>query len=115
MPGYGWIFPCGDGTINVGIGLLPTFRGWREINTTHLMHEWAATAPEHWGIDPDVMPAPATGRRLPMAGSIKPKTGTTWIAVGTTARTYTPLNGPRITATPNNPPLTPAPHQHAQA
>ena len=27
MPGYGWIFPCGDGTINVGIGLLSTFRG----------------------------------------------------------------------------------------
>ncbi len=54
-PGYGWIFPCGDGTINVGIGLLSTFRGWREINTSHLMQEWAATAPAHWGIDPDAM------------------------------------------------------------
>ena len=73
MPGYGWIFPCGDGTINVGIGLLSTFRGWREINTSHLMKEWAATAPEHWGIDPDAMLGPATGGRLPMAGLHPPE------------------------------------------
>ena len=45
MPGYGWIFPCGDGTINVGIGLLSTFRDWKSVNTSHLMEEWAATAP----------------------------------------------------------------------
>ena len=25
MPGYGWIFPVGDGTVNVGAGLLDTF------------------------------------------------------------------------------------------
>src|SRR3546814_13034796 len=82
MPGYGWIFPGGDGTINVGIGLLSTFRGWREINTTHLMHEWAATAPEHWGIAPDAMLAPATGGRLPVAGAIKPTSVPTRIATG---------------------------------
>ncbi|MDP1806036.1 MAG: geranylgeranyl reductase family protein, partial [Acidimicrobiales bacterium] len=96
MPGYGWIFPCGDGTINVGIGLLSTFRGWREINTTHLMHEWAATAPEHWGIDPDAMLEPATGGRLPMAGSIHPKSGPTWIAVGDAAGSINPFNGEGI-------------------
>jgi geranylgeranyl reductase family protein len=96
MPGYGWIFPCGDGTINVGIGLLSTFRGWREINTSHLMHEWAATAPEHWGIDPDAMLGPATGGRLPMAGSIHPKSGPTWIAVGDAAGSINPFNGEGI-------------------
>ena len=26
MPGYGWIFPVGDGTINVGVGLLFNFQ-----------------------------------------------------------------------------------------
>ncbi|HEX6420213.1 MAG TPA: geranylgeranyl reductase family protein, partial [Acidimicrobiales bacterium] len=45
MPGYGWIFPLGDGTINVGIGLLSTFKGYKDVNTSHLMTEWAATAP----------------------------------------------------------------------
>ena len=24
LPGYGWIFPVGDGTVNVGVGLLST-------------------------------------------------------------------------------------------
>ena len=27
LPGYGWIFPVGDGTVNVGVGLLSTFAG----------------------------------------------------------------------------------------
>lgn len=96
MPGYGWIFPCGDGTINVGIGLLSTFRGWREINTSHLMREWAATAPAHWGIDPHAMLGEATGGRLPMAGSIHPKCGPTWIAVGDAAGSINPFNGEGI-------------------
>lgn len=96
MPGYGWIFPCGDGTVNVGIGLLSTFRGWREINTSHLMEEWAATAPERWGIDPGAMLEPATGGRLPMAGSIHPKSGPTWIVVGDAAGSINPFNGEGI-------------------
>ncbi len=45
LPGYGWIFPVGDGTINVGVGLLSTFKGWKEVNTSTLMHEFVATAP----------------------------------------------------------------------
>jgi len=96
MPGYGWIFPCGDGTINVGIGLLSTFRGWRDINTSYLMKEWAATAPAHWGIDPEAMLGEATGGRLPMAGSIHPKSGPTWIVIGDAAGSINPFNGEGI-------------------
>jgi menaquinone-9 beta-reductase len=96
MPGYGWIFPLGDGTINVGIGLLSTFKGYREVNTTHLMNEWAATAPERWGIDPDAMLAPPTGGRLPMAGSVNPKVGPNWLIVGDAAGSINPFNGEGI-------------------
>jgi geranylgeranyl reductase family protein len=96
MPGYGWIFPCGDGTINVGIGLLSTFRGWKDINTTHLMYEWAATLPEHWGIDPDAMLGKATSGRLPMGGSIHPKSGPSWLAVGDACGSINPFNGEGI-------------------
>src|SRR3546814_17800245 len=66
MPGYGWIFPCRDGTINVVIGLLSTFRDWRELNTPHLLHDWVATAPEPWGLDPAAILAPAPGASLPL-------------------------------------------------
>jgi geranylgeranyl reductase family protein len=96
MPGYGWIFPLGDGTINVGIGLLSTFKGYREVNTTHLMQEWAATAPEHWGIDADAILAPATGGRLPMAGSVNPKVGPNWVVIGDAAGSINPFNGEGI-------------------
>ena len=96
MPGYGWIFPLGDGTINVGIGLLSTFKGYKDVNTTHLMTEWAATAPERWGIDPDAMLAPPTGGRLPMAGSVNPKVGPNWLVVGDAAGSINPFNGEGI-------------------
>ncbi len=29
LPGYGWIFPVGDGRVNVGVGLLSTFNQWK--------------------------------------------------------------------------------------
>lgn len=96
LPGYGWIFPVGNGTVNVGIGLLSTFRDWREVNTTHLMNEWAATAPAYWKIDPDAPVAPPTGGRIPMAGSVNPKVGPTWAVVGDAAGSVNPFNGEGI-------------------
>ena len=96
MPGYGWVFPVGNGTINVGIGLLSTFRDWKKVNTSHLMTEWAATLPEHWGVDPDAILAPATGGRLPMAGSVAPKAGPNFLVVGDAAGSINPFNGEGI-------------------
>jgi geranylgeranyl reductase family protein len=96
MPGYGWIFPVGDGQINVGIGLLSTFRDWRSVNTTHIMNEFAATAPEYWGISPDTAVGPPTGGRLPMGGSVEPKVGPTWLVVGDAAGSINPFNGEGI-------------------
>ncbi len=96
LPGYGWIFPVGDGTINVGIGLLSTFRDWREVNTSHLMGEWAATAPDYWKIDPDSPTGAPTGGRIPMAGSVNPKVGPTWAVVGDAGGSVNPFNGEGI-------------------
>ena len=96
LPGYGWVFPLGDGTINVGIGLLSTFKGYRDVNTSHLMREWAATAPAHWGIDPEAMLAPPTGGKLPMGGSVNPKVGPNWLVVGDAAGSINPFNGEGI-------------------
>ncbi len=96
MPGYGWIFPVGDGTINVGIGLLSTFKGYREVNTSHLMSEFAATLPDYWDIDADSPTCAPTGGRIPMAGSVTPKVGPTWAAVGDAAGSVNPFNGEGI-------------------
>ena len=96
LPGYGWIFPVGDGTINVGMGLLSTFRDWKSVNTSHLMDEWAATAPERWGITPEGRCGDPTGGRLPMGGSVGPRVGPTWLAVGDAAGSVNPFNGEGI-------------------
>lgn len=96
LPGYGWIFPVGDGQINVGIGLLSTFRDYKSVNTTHIFNEFAATAPDYWGISPETATSAPTGGRLPMGGAIHPKVGPTWVAVGDAAGSVNPFNGEGI-------------------
>lgn len=96
LPGYGWIFPVGDGTVNVGVGLLSTFRDFKNVNTTHLMNEWALTAPAHWGLTPEGATCAPTGGRLPMGGSVGPKTGISFLVVGDAAGTVNPFNGEGI-------------------
>ena len=96
LPGYGWIFPTGDGEINVGIGLLSTFRDFKTVNTTHILNEYAATAPACWGISPDTATSAPVGGRLPMGGSVEPKVGPNWIVVGDAAGSINPFNGEGI-------------------
>jgi geranylgeranyl reductase family protein len=96
MPGYGWIFPVGDGTVNVGVGLLSTFRDFKSVNTTHLLHEYAATAPGYWELSPEGLCGKPTAGRLPMGGSVGPKAGPTYLVVGDAAGTVNPFNGEGI-------------------
>ena len=72
LPGYGWIFPVGDGRVNVGVGLLSTFKQWKEVNTTKLMESFVGWAPDSWGISPETSCGPPTGGRLPMGLSVGP-------------------------------------------
>ena len=96
LPGYGWIFPVGDGTVNVGVGLLSTFTGWKNVNTTHLMDAFCATAPERWGISPETSTGPPTGGRLPTGGSVTPRVGPTFVVAGDAAGFVNPFNGEGI-------------------
>ncbi|HEX9258699.1 MAG TPA: geranylgeranyl reductase family protein [Acidimicrobiales bacterium] len=96
LPGYGWIFPVGDGTVNVGIGLLSTFRDFKSINTTQILNEYVLTAPEYWGLTPGGSAGKPTSGRLPMGGSVGPKAGPTYLVVGDAAGTVNPFNGEGI-------------------
>lgn len=96
LPGYGWVFPVGDGTINVGVGLLSTFPGWKDVNTSRLMEAFVATAPERWGISPDSSCGPPTGGKLPTGHSVSPLVGPTWMVVGDAAGSINPFNGEGI-------------------
>ncbi len=96
LPGYGWIFPVGDGTVNVGVGLLSTFTGWKSINTSTLMDAFVATAPARWGISPETSCGAPTGGKLPTGGSVTPNIGPTWLVVGDAAGSVNPFNGEGI-------------------
>jgi menaquinone-9 beta-reductase len=96
MPGFGWIFPLGDGTVNVGVGLLSTFRDFKSVNTTNLLEEFVLGAPDAWGLEPDGAEDRPVSGRMPMGGSVGPKAGPTFLVVGDAAGTVNPFNGAGI-------------------
>jgi geranylgeranyl reductase family protein len=96
LPGYGWIFPVGDGTVNVGVGLLSTFAGWKDINTSRLMEAFCDTAPARWRLSSDTACGAPTGGKLPTGLSVFPKVGPTWCTVGDAAGSVNPFNGEGI-------------------
>jgi flavin-dependent dehydrogenase len=96
VPGYGWIFPLGDGRINVGVGLLSTDRRWKGVNTTKLMDTFVNFVPDRWGISPEAAQGSATGGRLPMGFAVGPHTGSTTICIGDASGSINPFNGEGI-------------------
>jgi geranylgeranyl reductase family protein len=96
LPGYGWVFPVGDGTVNVGVGLLSTFKGWKSVNTSRLMEAFCDTAPASWEIRPDTATCAPTGGRLPTGGSVGPRVGPSFLVVGDAAGSVNPFNGEGI-------------------
>ena len=95
MPGYGWVFPLGDGTVNVGAGLVSTFKGWKDVNTSSILDAYLSALPEHWQIEGDPVAKPIGGK-LPMAFSVGPKSGRNWVVVGDAAGAVNPFNGEGI-------------------
>jgi len=96
LPGYGWIFPVGDGRVNVGIGLLSTFHQWKAVNTSQLMDSFVDYAPKSWGISPETSCGAPTGGKLPMALSVTPHAGPTYLVVGDAGGSVNPFNGEGI-------------------
>ena len=96
VPGYGWIFPLGDGRVNVGVGLLSTERRWKGVNTSRLMDTFVQWAPRSWGLSPEASCGPPTGGRLPMGLAVGPRVGPTTLVVGDAAGTINPFNGEGI-------------------
>ena len=96
IPGYGWVFPLGDGTVNVGVGALSTFHRWKEMNTNDLMTAMVRAAPEPWEMSEESRLSPNRGGKLPMSLSVGPKFGPNWVLVGDAAGAVNPFNGEGI-------------------
>ena len=96
MPGYGWVFPLGDGTVNVGVGLLSTFKRWKHVNTTRMLADYVATAPEYWELGEGSKLTDPEGGKLTMSFSKGPLVGANWITIGDAAGAINPWNGEGI-------------------
>ena len=96
VPGYGWIFPLGDGRVNVGVGLLSTGGAWKGVNTTKLQEYFVAQTADAWGLNDESCCGPATGGRLPMGLALGPRCGANTLTIGDAAGTVNPFNGEGI-------------------
>lgn len=96
MPGYGWVFPLGDGSVNVGVGLLSTFKRWKHVNTTRMMADYVAIAPEYWELSEESKLTNPVGGKLTMSFSKGPLVGANWITIGDAAGAINPWNGEGI-------------------
>ena len=92
VPGYGWMFPAGDGTVNIGVGALSTMKGFKKLNLNRLLDQYAALVRDSWSLG-DYIDKPRAWR-LPM--SCVRRHGAGWLAVGDAAGFVNPMNGEGI-------------------
>ena len=95
MPGYGWAFGMGDGTSNVGFGLLDTRRG-SGAEPRAVLREWLATLPPEWQLGEEHAVTPLRGAGLPMALHRGPAYTRGLLLAGDAAGTVNPFNGEGI-------------------
>jgi geranylgeranyl reductase family protein len=98
IAGYGWVIPLGDGTVNVGVGVLSTYRDVRGINALKLLDAFAHRIADRWHLDPGEQLKAPTRFRVPLAGSVGPKMGPTFLVVGDAAGAASPFNGDGVSA-----------------
>ncbi|MFG2820772.1 geranylgeranyl reductase family protein [Kitasatospora sp. NPDC048365] len=96
LPGYGWIFPMGDGTSNVGLGILNSSPAFGDLNWREVLKSWCASMPEEWGYTPENMTDPIRGAALPMAFNRKPHYTRGLLLVGDAGGMVNPFNGEGI-------------------
>ena len=95
MPGYGWSFGMGDGTANVGFGLLDTRRR-TDAEPRTVLRRWVQTLPDQWQLDEAHAVTPLRGAGLPMALHRQPAYTRGLLLVGDAAGTVNPFNGEGI-------------------
>lgn len=92
VPGYGWMFPAGDGTVNIGVGALSTMKGFKKLNLNTMIDSYRRVVEPDWDLGPNLERPRAW--RLPM--STQKRFGPGWASVGDAAGLVNPMNGEGI-------------------
>ncbi len=96
LPGYGWIFGMGDGTSNVGLGLLNTSAAFGHTDYHALLRQWLKGMPAEWGFTEENRTAPIRGAALPMGFNRTPHYFQGLLLAGDAAGMVNPFNGEGI-------------------
>ncbi|TWE11542.1 geranylgeranyl reductase family protein [Rudaeicoccus suwonensis] len=96
LPGYGWIFGVGDGTSNVGLGILNTSSAFGRTDYKDVMRQWVATMPEEWTYNEETITGPIRGAALPMGFNRQPHYADGLLLVGDAGGMVNPFNGEGI-------------------
>jgi geranylgeranyl reductase family protein len=96
LPGYGWIFGMGDGTCNVGLGILNTSSAFGRTDYKDLLKRWLDNTPEEWGFRDQNRTAPVRGAALPMGFNRQPHYTRGLLLVGDAGGMVNPFNGEGI-------------------
>ena len=96
LPGYGWIFGMGDGTSNVGLGLLNTSSSFGNVDYRDLLRRWLAGMPAEWGYLEENRTQPVRGAALPMGFNRTPHYTRGLLLAGDAGGMVNPFNGEGI-------------------
>jgi len=96
MAGYGWIFPLGDDLVNVGAGLLNTFKRFKEVSAKKVMDVFLRQLPPEWQIDEAHADGPLLSGPIPMGINRRPIATPGLLVVGDAAGVTNPFNGEGI-------------------
>ena len=94
LSGYGWVFPLGDGTVNLGVGTLATERRPADINLRRLIDQYFTSQADEWQMTG--RPQRVRSALLPMGGAVSGVAGPNWVLAGDAAGCVNPLNGEGI-------------------
>ncbi|MDY6999008.1 MAG: geranylgeranyl reductase family protein [Actinomycetota bacterium] len=94
LPGYGWIFPLGNGEVNIGVGALATAKRPADAALRPLLGYYAGLHRDEWEFADK--PRAGLSALLPMGGAVSEVAGPNWMLIGDAAACVNPLNGEGI-------------------
>lgn len=96
LPGYGWIFPLGNGLVNVGLGSVSSDATSTTLAYRKVFKKWVENLPSDWGFTPENQVGSLGSAALPMSFNRGPHYANGLALVGDAGGMVSPFNGEGI-------------------